>query len=71
MHGIIFILDKVIKSGIDEEIALDIIDKNILESYKPCTRWNKCEELFRIAYTQGINGYIKEAKKSAELGLNY
>jgi hypothetical protein len=69
LHGIIFVLDKLIKRGIDKGVALDIIEKNILESYKPCTRWNKCEELFGIAYTQGINGYIKEAKKSAGLGL--
>ena len=69
LHGITFILDKVIKCGIDKEIALSIMEKNILDSYKPCIRWNKCEELFRIAYIQGINGYKKEAKNSAELGL--
>lgn len=69
LHGITFILDKLIKLDNDKGAALDIMEKNILESYKPCTRWNKCEELFGIAYTQGINGYIKEAKKSVELGL--
>lgn len=69
LHGITFILDKAIKCGIDQEIALSILEKNILESYKPCTRWNKCEELFRISYIQGINGYKEEAKKSAYIGL--
>lgn len=69
LHGIMFVLEKVIKCGIDKEIALEIIEKNILESYKPCTRWNKCEELFRIAHIQGMHEYIAEAKKSAERGL--